>query len=622
MVFWDWLIVGAYVAGAIAIGAFFTKRAAKSTTDFFVAGRSLPWFIAGTSIVATTFSSDTPLFVAGMTRKSGISSNWFWWSAMIGQIASIFFFAKLWRRTEALTDVEFIVKRYQPGPSTTGLRIFRVFFSGIIVNCVVMASVTLAMAKVLKVMLQLSDDPVNWMHYLGLSIDVPPWLGFIAFVRPTTMLLILLGGAAVVYSTLSGLYGVVYTDLLQFGLAMVGSIGLAAIVYVDASGGAGLAARLAESSGASDGLMNFIPDLSSLDLPAVTFLLYISVTWWGSAPGGGYAVQRLLACRSERDSMLAFLWYNFCHYVLRSWPWLVVGLLSLITLPGLADSEEAFPKMVDRFLPVGLKGVMVASLLAAFMSTLDTHLNWGTSYLINDFYKPYAAPGRSMRHYVGASRVCMLVLTVAALITSTQLEGILAAYKYLGVIMAGVGTVMIARWYWWRVNPWSEISAMACSLVVGNCLVLWLLPDVKPAAGLPAENWFAVRAAANMIVTLAVWVTVTLLTSRKPTEQATAFYRKMRIPGPGWRAVAAATGIQPMRGELATSIVAWLSCTAMMTGLLLGIGKFLFLQPAHGAICLAVALAGGLVLKACMKRLRIFAPATQTGTETGTGSEA
>lgn len=589
---WDWAVVALYVVGAVAIGAYFARRAARSTADYFVAGRSLPWIVAGTSIVATTFSADTPLFVAGMTRKTGIWSNWFWWSAMIGQIASVFFFAKLWRRTNALTDVEFIVQRYEAGPQTTALRIFRVFFSGIVVNCVIMASVTLAMAKILKVMLNLSDAPLFWLPFFG-------------GVTPTGGLLVILGGSAVVYATLSGLYGVVYTDLVQFVLAMVGSIGLAAIVYVDASGGEGLAANLAAAGGYNESLSRFFPDLSTMSLPTVTLLLYIFVTWWGAAPGGGYHVQRLLACRSERDSVLAFLWYNFCHYILRSWPWLIVGLLSLIYLPHLKDSESAFPAMIDKFLPKGLKGVMVASLLAAFMSTLDTHLNWGTSYLINDFYKPYVAPGRSQHHYVGASWVCMLILTVAALIASTKLSGILEAYKYLGVIMAGVGTVMILRWYWWRVNPWSEISAMACSLTVGNLLALWWLPDVE------GENWFAVRAAINVGVTLVVWVTVTLLTGRRPTERVLAFYRRMKIAGPGWRKVAAMTGVVPIRGELLGSLIAWLSCTLMMFSLLFAIGRFLFLEFRDGVFCLLAALAGGLILRSCMARMSFFGPAPE-----------
>ena len=591
MTIWDWLIVGVYVAAAIGIGAFFTKRAARSTADFFVAGRSLPWFIAGTSIVATTFSSDTPLFVAGMSRTEGISSNWFWWSAAIGQLASVFFFARLWRRTRVMTDVEFVAARYEPSVRRSVLRIFKVLYDGILTNCVVMASVTLAMTKIVQVMLHLSNEPL---------FDVPLFGG----VTPTAVVLLILGSAAVLYSALSGLYGVVYTDMIQFALAMLGSIGVAVVVYVDASAGEGLMARLSASPDFKQALMGFVPDLSTMSLPTVTFLIYIGMVWWGAAPGSGYAVQRLLACRNERHSLLAFLWYNFCHYVLRPWPWILVGLLSLIYLPDLKDAEQAFPKMIDMFLPPGLKGVMVAAMLAAFMSTLDTHLNWGTSYLINDLYKPFLHRRATPRHYVLASRICMLVLTMLALLVSTKLTGILDAYKYLGVLTAGVGTVMIARWYWWRVNAWSEISALLCSLVVGNALA-FIRPDVK-VAGVVVENWFAVRVAVNIVVTLVVWVSVTLWTGREPGPQTIAFYRRMRIAGPGWRLVARQTSLPAVRDELARATIGWVASLLLLFGLLLGIGSLIFHEWLWAGLYVALAVGGGFVLRRELRRIRLL----------------
>ncbi len=593
MLIWDWIIVGVYVAAAVGIGVVFTKRAGRSTTDFFVAGRSLSWFVAGTSIVATTFSSDTPLFVAGMSRSEGIFSNWFWWSAAIGSIASVFFFARLWRRTRVLTDIQFVAFRYAPSVERSALRIFKVFYGGIVVNCVVMASVTLAMTKIVKVMLDLSDRPLFEMPLFG-------------GVTPSTVVLLVLGGAAVLYSALSGLYGVVYTDMIQFALAMVGSIGLAVVVYLDASGGAGLVAKLKAAPGFEEAIVRFVPDLGTLSLPTVTFLLYITVAWWGAAPGGGYGVQRLLACRSEKDSLLAFLWYTFCHYVLRPWPWILVGVLSLVYLPDLADPEKAFPEMIDAFLPAGLKGVMVAAMLAAFMSTLDTHLNWGTSYLINDFYRPFIHRDASPRHYVQASRICMLLLTVLALVASALLTSILGAYKYLGVLTAGVGTVMIARWYWWRVNPWSEISALACSLAVGNALAFVWLPDVRDASGKVVENWFAVRVAINVAATFFVWVGVTLITSRAPCSQTLAFFRRMRIAGPGWRRVARQTGVEPIRHELLDSAVAWLAAVAMLFGLLLGIGSLIFHRWLPAGICGVLAVAGAGVLARQMRRMQFL----------------
>jgi len=590
MTVWDWLIVGVYVAAAIGIGVMFTRRAARSTTDFFVAGRSLPWFIAGTSIVATTFSSDTPLFVAGMSRTEGVWSNWFWWASAIGQLASVFFFARLWRRTNVLTDVQFVATRYEHSAQRSGLRIFKAVYDGILVNCVIMASVTLAMTKIVTVIMHLSDQPLFTMPLFG------P-------ITPAAVVLMVLGGAAVLYSAMSGLYGVVYTDMIQFALAMIGSIGLAILVYVDASRGPGLMANLSAAPQFKQALLEFVPEFNAMSLPTVTFLLYVTVVWWGAAPGSGYTVQRLLACKTERHSLLAFLWYNICHYVLRPWPWIVVGIASLIYFPNLVDSENAFPKMVDLFLPVGLKGIMVAAMLAAFMSTLDTHLNWGTSYLINDVYRPFIRPRASARHYVVASRVCMLVLTVLALLTATKLTGILDAYKYLGVLTAGVGTVMIARWYWWRVNAWSEISALLASLATGNLLAL-LLPDVK-VNGAVVENWFAVRVAINMAVTLVIWVGVTFLTSRTPCPQTETFYRKMRIAGPGWQRMRRQTGVEPLTGELLHATIAWVSSIFFLFGLLLGIGSLLFHNWHVAAGCLAAVVVGGWILSKELRRIHL-----------------
>lgn len=586
----DWIIVGIYILTAIMVGVYFTKRAAKSTADFFVAGRSLHWFIAGTSIVATTFSCDTPLFVAGMSRSQGVSSNWFWWSAAIGQIASVFFFAKLWRRTEVLTDLEFIALRYEKTRLTKGFRIFHVFFSGVYFNSVIMASVTLAMVKIVKVVLHLSDKALFTMPVFG---DV----------TSTGLVLIILGSAAVLYSILSGLYGVVYTDFIQFGLAMFGSIALAVIVYTHAAGGeGGLIANLNATPGFKPALLNFFPDLSTFDLKSFSFIIYMTVLWWGGVVGGGYHVQRLLATRSEKDSLFAFLWYNFCHYVLRPWPWIIVGMVSLIYFPDLADSESAFPRMIDEFLPVGLKGVIVASLLAAFMSTLDTHLNWGASYLINDFYQPYVAPNKSPRHYVNAARIAMVFITIITVLVSTRLTGILDTYKYLGVLFAGCGTITIAKWYWWRVTPLSEISGLMTSLFMGNMLVFYWMPDVKIDGELVVDA-FAVRVVINIIVTAIVWVSVTLLTSKEPGAQAIAFYKKMRLGGPGWRKIAELTGIPPHKGELKNNFIAWLSCVVAMFSLLLALGKFLFHEWVTGIVYLLVMLVSGLILKDRMKKI-------------------
>ncbi len=582
MVFIDWLIVGFYIVFAIGIGVAFTKKASKNTDDFFVAGRTLPWFVAGTSIVATTFSTDTPLFVAGMTRDSGIASNWFWWAFAVGQIATVFFFAGLWRRTGVLTDLEFVVKRYEASTARSFLRVFKVFFDGILVNCTIVASVTLAMAKILKAMLHLSETPI---------VDIP----LFGPLTPTGLLLIVLGGSAVLYSCMSGLYGVVYTDLLQFALAMIGCIGLSVLVYVDADKGGGILEKLSSSPGFNDTTLNFFPDLSSMDMFSFAFVVYIFVGITG-AQGNGYFVQRLLATRSEKDSFLAFLWYNICHYVFRPWPWIIVGLLSLHYLPDLQDSESAFPLMMDRFLPVGLKGVMVASLLAAFMSTIDTMLNCGSSYIINDLYRPFLNKGKDAKHYVFASRISMILLTVIAMIITTKLTSILDAYKYLSVILGGTGTVMIARWYWWRVNAVSEISAIVGSFVVGNMMEVFL-PSTE------TTDYYAVRVLVSTVGVTAVWVIVALLTSKKPDAQAIEFCRQVKVPGPGWQKVRVMERMKTPESSLKQSLLGWGLCVIFVYSLMLGIGKCIFQQWHWAGFYAAATILTGIGLKRSIAKM-------------------
>ena len=552
----DWTIVVLYVAAALGIGLYFARRAGAGTAEFFVAGRSLPWYVAGTSMVATTFSSDTPLFVAGIVRDQGIYANWIWWSGAIGTLVSVFFFANLWRRTRAMTEIEFIAQRYDAGAAADALRVFRALFDGVFVNCIIMASVTLAMSKIIVVILGLSATPLFDLPLLG---DV----------TPAGLILVGLGLAAVLYTALSGLYGVVYTDLIQFVLAMIGAIALAIIVYVDLSGSGGAVAALHSAPGFKSDTLNLLPEFG-WDLKTITFLILITVGWWYAAPGAGFFLQRVLATRVERDAMLSLYWFGFCHFVLRSWPWIVVGLASLVYFPNLADGEQAYPEMIQRFLPVGLKGIMVASLLAAFMSTLDTHMNWGSSYLVNDVYRPFLAPGRSPRHYVRAARAGMLLLVLTALAVSTVLTDILSAYQYLGVVLTGTAFVMIARWYWWRINVWSEIASLLTAAAAGNAL-LFLLPDR------PGEEWFAVRMLITVGLTMLVCVAVTLATSnRGPTPQAIAFYKRLRIHGRGWGRVRKLTGVPPVSARLRDSAIACVASIVVLYACLMGVGYLLF----------------------------------------------
>jgi len=483
-----------------------------------------------------------------------------------------------------MTDVEFVAKRYKPCRATSLLRVFRVFFDGIVINCIVMASVTLAMAKTIRSLLVLPE---------GVVLDI----GFIGALDAPDLLLIALAAVALFYSALSGLYGVVYTDLMQFALAMAGSIGLAVIVYRDACTGGGLTEKLANTPALREHGLGFFPDLSTLDLKSFTFFVYISVIWWARAPGNGYYVQRLLATRSERDSFLAFLWFNVCQYIIRPWPWILVGLISLHYLPGLKDHESSFPMMMNLFLPAGLKGVMAASMLAAFMSTIDTHLNWSASYVINDFYHPFINRNAGQRHYVMVSRLTMLALTMIALLIANRLTTIIGAYKYLAVTFAGIGTVMICRWYWWRVNAYSEIAAIVASLVLANYLQV-KLPST------PSTDLFAIRIVITIIAVTGTWVAVTFLTSGNvPDKHTVAFYTKMKIPGPGWKKVRQVAQIKQEGGELGRSALAWVTCVLCILSTTLGIGKLLFQQWRTALVYLCVAAAAGCALKTFISKM-------------------
>lgn len=570
----DWSIIAGYGVIAVLVGLWFAKRASANAESFFLAGRSLPWLIAGTSMVATTFSSDTPLWVAGVVRSEGISASWIMWANMLGTLATVFYFARYWRRSRALTEVEFVAQRYAAGKVTDCLRVFKAGFDGVFVNCIIMASVTLAMSKVLAIVLGLSSEALFTLPLIG-------------GVTPGFAILFVLGITAVLYTTLSGLYGVVYTDLVQFALAMVGAFGLAIVVYIDLAPQGGLIEQLKQSPNFDLAALDLLPTFG-WNLPTATFLILVTVGWLFLAPGTGFYLQRVLATRSEKDAMLSVYWYCFCNYTLRSWPWIIVGLASIIYFPTLSDAEDAYPRMLDELLPVGLKGIMVASLIAAFMSTLDTHLNWGASYLVNDIYRPYLRPGRGTRHYVTAGRVSMGVLVIIALVVATQLTGLLDAYKYLAVFWAGVSFVLIARWYWWRINAWSEVATLVCASVFGNALFL-LLPDRE------GEDWFAVRMLANFLVTMLVCIAVSLTTTRdQPDEKVLDFYRRMRLHGSGWKRVQRLTGVHPVGAGAGENTVAFVASALFMFSLLLLFGYLVVGQWwLFAANCLVCLVSGG-----------------------------
>jgi Na+/proline symporter len=510
----DWAIVVAYCVVALGIGALLARRAGKSMSDFLLSGRSLPWWLAGTSMVATTFAADTPLAVTGIVRRSGIAGNWFWWNLVMSSMLWAFLYARLWRRTGLLTDVEFMELRYHGKPAAF-LRAFKAGYSAILINCIVMGWVILAMTKIGTVALGLGE--VGPVTLPIVNVDV----------APNMLLTIVLIALALIYSVLSGMWGIVVTDFIQFGMAMFGAIALA-VIAVNHIGGIGQIGPTLASSGADpEGVLRISPQPGAGRLAMITFGVYFGVQWWAfrNADGGEYIGLRAMACRDDKHARLAILWFAFAHYVLRPWPWILVAVVSIVVYPNLDDPELGYPKMMIDFLPVGLRGMMVASLLAAFMSTIDTHLHWGASYLANDIYKRFFKPEASEKHYVLASRVAMLMMAALAVIASSMMSSIEWAWKFLIAIGSGVGLVYLLRWYWWRINAWSEISAMLFSLAIS--VALFLSP-------MSTKEYEGVRLIIIVVLSTAVWLTVTYLTQPTPLGHLREFYERVRPGGRGW----------------------------------------------------------------------------------------
>ncbi|MEJ2539655.1 MAG: Na+:solute symporter [Gemmatimonadota bacterium] len=587
----DWSVMAAYGLVALVIGLYFARRAGQDTTEYFLAGRTLPWWVLGTSLVATTFSTDTPNLVTDIVRTGGVSGNWVWWAYCITGMMTVFFYAKLWRRSEVVTDMEFYELRYSGRPAAF-LRAFRALYLGVFFNVMIMATVTLAATKIGGVL-------------LGVS--------------PLTVVLVA-GTVTLLYSATSGLWGVVATDLILFVLAMVGSVAAAvyAVGHPDVGGLAGLMAHPE-----LQGKLSFLPDFSDLETATAVFIVPIAVQWWstwypGSEPGGGgYAAQRMLAARDESESLKSILWFNVAHYGLRPWPWILVALASLVVYPTLEDIQSAFPGLDPSilghdlaypamlvFLPAGLLGLVVASLAAAYMSTISTHLNWGASYVVQDAYRRFLAPDRDDAHYVTVARISTVLLTVLMGVVALALTNALQAFQILLQIGAGTGLVFILRWFWWRINAWSEISAMVISFGVA----VWLtggfripLPASGPLTGgltlsWPVPDWSpSGRLVAAVLITTVGWLTVTLLTPPADRDRLLAFHRKIRPLGPGWRPVVGTDRADDGSGEsVSAAALAWfLGCLSVYSALF-GTGYILYGRVGIGVALLAVA-GGGAV---------------------------
>jgi Na+/proline symporter len=557
----DWGIIAGYVVLAMAVGLYFTRRASSSVEQFFVSGRSLPWWLAGTSMAATNFSIDTPVAISGLVAKEGVAGVWFFWSSGIAAMLATFFFARLWRRAGVITDAEIIELRYSGRPAAA-LRLVKGLYFGVLINCFVLGWVMTAMLKV-----------------MGEVTDLDRMTILVFFV-----------GIALVYTLLSGFWGVVVTDLLQYVVALAGSLAVA-IYAVRAAGGLGeMTGRLARRF-PEGGVTDFVPGLSSGSGPLSMFLVYIGLQWWAHkyADGGGKTIQRMLAARDERQAVLGTLWFALANYALQVWPWILTALAALARWGRLADPEAAYPRTMIDVLPHGLLGLATVALLGAFMSTVDTHLNLGASYMVNDLYRRFLVKRASEAHYVLASRISMLLNMALACLIGWQIKSVGRAWKFVLAFVAGAGPTFILRWFWWRANAWTELGALAASGVVATYLQL-----AHP------ELLYSFRLLAVVGLSAAVWLPATLLTPPSAEARLAEFLRRVRPGSPGWAGLAARLGItqEPFFRRAA---VRWLAGCGVLFGLCFGLGHLLVGRALHGAALLA---AGGVLLGLILRGTR------------------
>jgi Na+/proline symporter len=617
----DWLVIAAYFAVNLAIGFFYMKRASGNIGEFFLSGRNVSWWLAGTSMVATTFAADTPLVVTGLIYAQGIAGNWLWWSFLLSGMLTVFFFAPLWRRARVLTDMEFAELRYSGAPATF-LRGFRALYLALPVNTIIMGWVNLAMAKILALT-------------LGLDTTRKQLTGVFVCLLLT-----------LAYNAISGLWAVLWTDLVQFVLKMSMVI-LLAYFAVHAVGGMGqLAAQVRAFdathliNGQPRDTLAFIPSTASPFF--LSFLVLLSLNWWaswypGAEPGGGgYIAQRIFCAKDEKQSLGATLWFNIAHYALRPWPWIITALVALVLLPNptaaQGGAEGAYVWVMVHYLPPSLRGLMLAGFAAAYMSTIGTHLNLGASYMINDIYKRFFAPHETERHYVAASRLAtILVACLSAGATAYMLThgaSIATAWKFLLSLGAGAGLVFILRWYWWRINAWSEIAAMTAAATISLTLesrlglpAVRLLHALDPALALAPLNQddphaFAWLMLTTTALTTGVWLAVTLLTRPESEPTLQSFYHRVRPAALGWRRFALASaqdGRHPERSEgplylspvtfaakekdslqdptLRFNFLHWVLGFTLVYAMLFGVGDLLFARTAPGLALLTLSAA-------------------------------
>ena len=584
----DWGIIAAFFVISLVIGLASAKTAGSSAKEFFLSGRNMPWWLLGVSMVATTFSADTPNLVTDIVRKNGVAGNWAWWAFLLTGMLTVFVYAKLWRRSEATTDLEFYEMRYS-GKGAAFLRAFRAIYLGVFFNVVIMATVSLAAIKIGGVMLGMS--PIQT--------------------------LLIASVVTVVYSSFGGLKGVLLTDFFQFFIAMLGSFGAAYYVLELPKIGS-LQQLLSHEVVATK--LDFVPDFTDPNVYIPLFIMPIAIQWWatwypGAEPGGGgYIAQRMLSAKDEKNAIGATLFFNIAHYALRPWPWIIVALASLVVFPTVADLQVAFPHIpADKigddlaypamlsFLPTGMVGIVLASLIAAVMSTLSTHLNWGSSYVVNDFYLRFVKPEASDKELVSVGRISTVVLMVLSSILALALSSALSAFEILLQIGAGTGLIFILRWFWWRINAYTEISAMAISFAVAIFFEV-----INPKVGwidIPVEASY-LKLVYSVSITTVGWLIVTFLTQPEKDEVLLSFYRKVQPASLGWKAVLDRFPAEKQeKGSLGMEIGLMLVGTVMVYAALFSTGFFIYGEITQGVIAGAIAVAGGLFILLSWKKL-------------------
>jgi len=577
----DWTIIGVSVVVSFLPAIFFAKRAGRSTAEFFTSGRAAPWWLVGVSMVATTFSTDTPNLVTNMVRENGVSDNWLWWSFLLTGMLTVFFYARMWRRSGVLTDLEFYERRYS-GRAAGFVRGFRAVYLGLFFNCVIMATVNLAAAKIGNIVL-------GW---------------------PMAKTLVLCSVITIFFASVSGLWGVLVTDSIQFSITMTGTFAMAyfAVKQPQVGGLSGLVHRLDAKT------LNLLPDFGNWSVALSVLIIPITIQWWsvwypGAEPGGGsYIAQRMLASRSEKDALTGTLLFNAMHYALRPWPWIIVALSSILVYPQLADIHRVFPYVDERligndmaypamlrFLPAGFLGLMIAGMLAAYRSTIETHLNWGTSYLVHDLYRRFLKRDASERHYVLMGRIVTALLMVCAALLTFALDTAKESFDLILSVGAGTGLIYLLRWFWWRINAWSEVAAMASSFLVAVAFF------VARKAGHPVAAHLALIT--TVAVTTVVWIVVTYAT--RPVDRATlvAFYRLVRPAGPGWRRIRAEAGVGASPDSLPQALLGWVLGCVFVYAALFGTGSVLYGKTAQAGVWIALFVLSGVWLARLVPRL-------------------